>query len=135
MFFRKKYNKKNETYIDISLNKHNTTISITDNLTKKTNNELSLNYGFKDVIEHSYNEFKFFNNNIPDMNLDLFLANHYNKIQLNIINFISRIEFSILCRMNLPSKIDKIYLSGEGAPLFYNEFKRNLKNCYLKTTW
>lgn len=133
MFFKRK-NIESETYIDIEINEESTIISVIDNSIKKVVDKLSLNYGYFEIIDSAYNQAVSIDKSVTGITLDLFFDNHYDKIYPSIRNFISHIEFSILCKTKIPSKVEKIYVGGAGAPLFYKEFRRKFKNCYLKAT-
>ena len=128
MFFRKN---KPKTYMEIQIDAKKTEISIYEKHGSIRGNSISLDYGFKDVLEKSYEEARFFDEEIGEMSLESFLESHYDKAYSNIKSFISRIEFSILCKMKLPSKIERIYLKGIGSELFVRELKSTFLNCYI----
>ena len=131
MFFKSKVKDMTGTDIEVEINRYNTQITIFDKSIQEKTSQLSLNYGFKAIIECAYNEARFFNKDIPEMDLESFLSKHYNKVYSGIINYIRNIEFSILCRTTIPSKVDNVYVSGEGATLFFHEFKKHFNNCSL----
>ena len=128
MFFRKN---KPETYIEIHIDAKKTKIFIYEKRGSVKGDSLFLDYGFTDVLEKSYEEARFFDSEVKEMSLESFLESNYNKAYPNIKNFISRIEFSILCKMKIPAKIERVYLKGEGSELFAREFKSNFPNCYI----
>ena len=133
MLFKRKNNEIG-TYIEIKVDRYKTNIFILDNSIKKVTDKLSFDYGFENVIDCAYDEARFFDKSMAKMDSYSFLSNYYNKVHPSIVNYISNIEFSILCKMSIPSKVNRVYISGDGASLFYNEFKMKFNNCYLKTT-
>ena len=132
MLFRNKlYKKKPKTYIEIQIDENKTNICIYEEYGSKRGDSISLDYGFENILEKSYEEARFFDKQIKETNLELFLYNHYNKVQPNIRAFISRIEFLMLCKMRSPAKIERIYLKGNGSKLFSRELKQTFPNCYI----
>lgn len=132
MLFRNKLHKnKPKTYMEIQIDEHKTNISIYEEYGSKKGDSISLDYGYENVLKKSYEEAIFFDEQIKEMNLELFLHNHYNKVQPNIRAFISRIEFLILCKIRIPAKIERIHLKGNGSKLFSKELKQTFSNCYI----
>lgn len=129
MFFKKESVNK-ETNIEIHIYDYSTSICLIKN--EGILDTLELDYGIKTVIETSYNESCFIDNSLKDLSLDDFIDLHYNKIYTHIKNYVSNINYSILMKLKIPNKINRIYVFTRYNDLLKREFYNQFNNCYIK---
>lgn len=131
MFFYKKIFKQNpKTFIEINIKENDTDISLYEKYGSFKSDSISIKQGFKDILEESYNNAKYFHK-LGDISMDCFLEKHSNIVRQDVSKFMQHIEFRILCGLELPSKIQKICFKCEGPELFKKEFESKF-NFYNK---
>ena len=129
MFFKRNVN-LNKTIIEIHIYESSTKVSLSKNNQLLEN--FSLDFGRKDIIEKAYNEMSFVDNSLKQLNIENFCLLHKSKIYSYIKDYVSYIEYSILIKFKIPSKIDNVFIYTSDIDLFKSEFSRKFNNSILK---